>query len=161
MYKYSLYCIIVLFILGSCSPKVYPPSEHIVIRDSVAVSYRDSVVLHHQTVNKDYAGLLDSLRIQGKHSSMLAYADTTHFIIKGELKEEEIKQQFKEKIIYREHRDTTYIEKPIPYEVEKIKEVVPKWCWWLLVIVAAEVVVFAAKIYIKIKTGGIQLPKIN
>lgn len=148
-------------IFTACSPKVYPPSEHINIRDSIAVSFRDSVIYHHQTVNKDYAGLLDTLKISGEHSSMVAFTDTTHFIIKGELKEEEIKQQFKEKIVYKEHRDTTYIEKPIPYEVEKIKEVIPKWSWWLLVIVAAEVVVFAVKIYIKIKTGGIQLPKIN
>ena len=148
MYKYSIICILILLV--SCSPKIYPPSEHINIRDSVAVSFRDSVIYHHQTVNKDYAGLLDSLRIQGEHSSMLAYADTTHFIIKGELKEEEIKQQFKEKIVYKEHRDTTYIEKPIPYEVEKIKEVVPKWCWWLLVFDVVLLLVFAAWIYIKI-----------
>ena len=125
MYKYSLYCIIVLFILGSCSPKVYPPSEHIVIRDSVAVSYRDSVVLHHQTVSKDYTGLLDTLKISGERSSMLAYTDTTHFIIKGELREEPVKEQFKEKIVYKEHRDTTYIKEPYPVEVEKKVKYVP------------------------------------
>lgn len=155
------FLLFILTLICSCSPKIYPPSEHIVIRDSVSVTFKDSTIYHHKTVNKDYAGLLDSLRIQGEHSSMLAYADTTHFIIKGELREEPIKVQFKEKIIFREHRDTIYVKVPVTVEVIKEKKVVPKWCWYLLEFVALVALVYAVKIYLKIKAGAIRLPKLR
>ena len=149
MYKYSIICILILLV--SCSPKIYPPSEHIVVRDSVAVSYKDSTIYHHKTVSKDYAGLLDTLKISGEHSSMVAFTDTTHFIIKGELREEPIKEQFKEKIIFKEHRDTTYIEKPYPVEVVKEKKYIPKFFWGTFVFSLLCALVIAIKLYLKFK----------
>lgn len=151
MYKFFA-ILSTIILLGSCSCFKHIPREevHIVIKDSTVVNIKDSTVFHHKTVNRDYAGLLDTLRIQGEHSSMKAYADTSKFTIKGELTEEPVKEQFKEKIVYREHRDTLWREKEVPVEVVKEKKVVPKWCWRLLVFVAIEFLVFAAWIYIKI-----------
>ena len=89
-----LFSILLIFTLFSCSPKiVYVPIEtNTSTKDSVEIRYVDSTIFHHQTVNKDYTGLLDTLRIQGEHSSMSAYADTSNFTIKGELKEEPFKE---------------------------------------------------------------------
>ena len=122
-----LFSILLIFTLFSCSPKiVYVPIEtNTSTKDSVEIRYVDSTIFHHQTVNKDYTGLLDTLRIQGEHSSMSAYADTSNFTIKGELKEE----PFKERIVYKyktEYRDSLiYKEIPVEVEKEKIVKVVP------------------------------------
>lgn len=140
-----------ILILGSCSCFKHIPREevHVVIKDSTVVNIKDSTVFHYKTVNRDYAGLLDTLRIQGEHSSMKAFADTANFTIKGELTEEPVKEQFKEKIVYRERRDTLWREKEVPVEVVKEKKVVPKWCWRLLVFDVVLLLVFAAWIYLK------------
>lgn len=115
-----------LILIFSCSPKVLPPVETITnVRDSVVVSYKDSTIYHHKTVNKDYTGLLDTLHIYGEHSSMSAYADTTNFTIKGELEED----PYVEKIVYRDRwkfRDSlVYKEVPVEVPVETIVKVVP------------------------------------
>lgn len=139
-------------LLGSCGCLHHlPPAENNVnVKDSLVINYRDSTIFHHKTVNKDYTGLLDTLRIQGEHSSMKAYADTSKFMINGELTEE----PFKERIVYKDkihYKDSIqYVKEPYPVEVVKEKKVVPKWCWWLLVFVLLESVVYAVKIYLKI-----------
>ena len=113
---------------------------HVVIKDSTVVNIKDSTVFHYKTVNRDYAGLLDTLRIQGEHSSMKAFADTANFTIKGELTEEPVKEQFKEKIVYRERRDTLWREKEVPVEVVKEKKVhywYEKYLWAISILALA------------------------
>lgn len=137
-------------LLGGCVVYRYLPAENnTTVRDSVAINYKDSTIIHHKTVNRDYAGLLDSLKIKGTHSSMKAYADTSNFTIKGELIEDPIKERivYRDKIQYRD--SIQYVKEPVPYEVEK--KIVPKWCWYLLVFVAVELLVFAVLIYFKFK----------
>lgn len=149
----SLFVSIVL--LGSCGICNHLPQEHIVVRDSVAVSYRDSVVLHHKTVNRDYVGLLDTLRIQGEHSSMKAFADTSKFTIKGEL----IEQPYKERIVYKDriqYKDSIqYVKEPYPVEVVKEKKYVPKIYKWSLAFSIAVLLILAGWIYAKISKADI------
>ena len=82
---------------------------------------------------------------------MTAYADTSNFTINGELNE----NPYKERVVYRDriqYRDSIqYVKEPYPVEVVKEKKVVPKWCWWLLVFIVLELLVFAVKIYLKLK----------
>lgn len=150
--------IISLIILTSCGLCHHlPPETNVSVRDSVVINYKDSTILHHKTVNKDYAGLLDTLRIQGEHSSMTAYADTTKFMIKGELVEE----PFKERVIWKtktEYKDSIKIVKE-PYPVEKPVKYIPKFFWGTFVFSVLVLLLFGVKIYLKIKTGAIQLPK--
>ena len=139
-----------ILILGSCTVYKYLPAEnHTAARDSVCITFKDSTIFHHKTVNRDYRGLLDTLRIKGTHSSMTAFVDTANFTINGELNED----LYKERVVYRDriqYRDSIqYVEKPYPVEVVKEKKVVPKWCWWLLVFVAVEFLVYAVWIYLK------------
>ena len=71
---------------------------------------------------------------------MKAFADTTHFIIKGELKEEPIKEQIREKIVYKEHRDTIYIKEPYPVEIKKEVKVhywYEKYLWFISLLALA------------------------
>lgn len=130
--------IILLIGLISCSPKiVYVPIEtNTEVRDSVITRIVDSTIYHHKTINRDYAGLLDTLHIYGEHSSMTAYADTTNFTIKGELEE----GPYVEKIVYKtrtEYRDSlVYCEKPVPYEVQVPVKYVP-WYYKILSVIGA------------------------
>jgi len=78
---------------------------------------------------------------------MKAYADTSKFTIKGELTEEPVKEQFKEKIVYREHRDTLWREKKVPVEVIKEKKVHYKYEKWLWFISMIALVYFGYKFY--------------
>lgn len=149
-------------LLGGCVVYKYLPSENnTTVRDSVAINYKDSTIIHHKTVNRDYAGLLDTLSIKGERSAMKAYADTSNFTIKGELVEEPIKQRivYKDRIQYRD--SIQYVKEPYPVEIIKEKKYIPKFFWGTFVFSLLVVLVYILKIYIKIKTGGIQLPKIH
>ena len=44
---------------------------------------------------------------------------------------------------------------PVPYEVVKTK--IPKWCWWLLLINIAVIVIVIMKFLIKFKATKIEL----
>ena len=48
--------------------------------------------------------------------------------------------------------DTQVIKEP--YEVEVVKERVPAWCWWLVVVVGAFVVFKVGRLAVKIYTQG-------
>lgn len=151
-------------LLGSCSCFKHIPREevHIVVRDSVAVSIKDSINWIPKERIVDVVAQYDTLNLETSLAVSQAYADTTTHTLKGKIENKQgIQQQYTEKIIYKEHRDTLWREKEVPVEVVKEKKVVPKWCWWLLVFVAVEFLVFAAWIYLKIKTGAIQLPKLR
>lgn len=151
-------------LLGSCSCFKHIPREevHIVVRDSVAVSIKDSINWIPKERIVDVVAQYDTLNLETSLAVSQAYVDTTTHTLKGKIENKQgIQQQYTEKIIYKEHRDTLWREKEVPVEVVKEKKVVPKWCWWLLVFVAVEFLVFAAWIYLKIKTGAIQLPKLR
>lgn len=162
--KFSKYLVILsTALLTSCGCLHHlPPAENnVTVKDSVRIEIKDSTVLHYKTVNRDYTGLLDTLKISGEHSHMTAFADTTNFTIKGELQED----PFEEKIKYVDRiqfRDSIKVEKiPYPVEVVKEKKYIPKFFWGTLVFSVLVLLLFGVKIYLKIKTGGIQLPKFN
>lgn len=144
--------ILSILILGSCTVYKYLPAENnTTVRDSVCITFKDSTIFHHRTVNRDYAGLLDSLKIKGAHSSMKAYADTSNFTIKGELREEPIKERivYKDRIQYRDSIRT--VEKPVPYEVEKPVKYIPKIYKWSMAFSIFIILLIAAWIYFKIR----------
>lgn len=161
MYKFFA-IISTCILLGGCVVYRYLPAENnTTVRDSVAITFRDSTIYHHKTVNRDYAGLLDTLSIQGERSSMKAYADTSNFTIKGELREEPIRERvvFRDRIQY---RDSIQIKKvPYPVEIVKEKKYIPKFFWGTFFFSVVVLLLIAAWIYIKIKTGAIQLPKLR
>lgn len=86
---------------------------------------------------------------------MKAYADTTHFIIKGELKEEQVKEQYKEKIVFKEHRDTLWKTEYKDKIVEKQVKYVPKIYKWSLAFSIVVLLVLGIGIYLKISKANI------
>ena len=152
MYKFFA-ILSTIILLGSCSCFKHIPREevHIVIKDSTVVNIKDSTVFHHKTVNRDYAGLLDTLRIKGAHSSMTAFADTANFTINGQLNED----PYKERVVYRDriqYRDSIqYVKEPYPVEVVKEKKVHYWYEKYLWIISILALTYFGWKIYRLVK----------
>lgn len=119
--------------VGSCGQIKYVPVEtntEVNVKDSLVINIKDSVRITERSVYKDYAGLLDTLRIKKNGvASMTAWADTTHNLINGTLETEP--QEEKTKIIYKDRwkvRDSlVFKEVPVPVEVTKEVPYLPKF----------------------------------
>lgn len=161
MLKKILLFILSVFLLFSCGASKKLPFENKTIytyRDCTIVNYKDSIIyvnIPKETI-KDYVLSLDTLKLETFVAKSTAFVDTTTNSIKGSLvnKSENVIEKIvylpsKEKIIYKD----TIVIKEVPVEVEKLieREIVPKWCWWLLGINIIILIIFALKIYIKIK----------
>lgn len=87
-------------LLVGCSTIKYVPIENETIVNYVdSVCFRDSTVYHHiyKEHYKEYAGLLDTLRMETEYSKFTAYNDTTSNTLKGEAvnKDKDIPVQIK------------------------------------------------------------------
>lgn len=144
--------------IGSCGAIKEVPAETattVHVKDSTIFHIKDSIRITEATRYKDWAGLLDTLKIDsgsGK-SHMRAWADTTRNLIAGELtedkSEEKIKTIFKEKIVY---KDSIRVEeKPVPVEVIKEVKVYPKGLVILSILGTISILVLIFILYIKIK----------
>lgn len=156
--------ILALLLVQSCSLLSKIPREevHIIVRDSVAISVKDSINWIPKEKIVDVVAQYDTLNLETSLAKSQAYVDTTTHTLKGKIENKQgIQQQYKEKIIYREHRDTLWREKEVPVEVEKIKEVVPRWAWYLLALFVLEAIYIGIRIFIKIKLDNPTLFKKN
>lgn len=134
------------FLFSTCAlPKQIPVESKTEIHYIDSLRIKDSTIIHEQVLVKDYATPPDTLRLQGQHSKAISYLDNN--TIKGQLTED----PWKEKIVYRdriEYRDSIKtVEVPVPVEV--IKEVVPKWAWYLLVLDFVIFVLVLIRIFVK------------
>ena len=141
--------------LAACSITKHVPTEsQTVINyiDSVRVEVRDSIVLVPKEVYKDYAGLLDTLRMETEYAEACAWADTAHNILSGRLETKKA-VEYRERIVYRdrvEYRDSIQV-KEIPVEVERIVYKTPKAFWWVLGYSLLITLAAGLKIYLKLK----------
>lgn len=113
----------------SCTVTKYVPIEtQVNVRDSVAISYRDSVVIIPTERIVDIVRQYDTLYLESSAAKSTAYIDTSTHTLKGTL---ENKQEIQYKYVYRDrikYRDSIQIkEVPYPVEVEKVVKVVPLW----------------------------------
>ena len=131
----SLGAVLFLIMLGGCGTIKKVEVEH-----RIETHYVDSTIYHLDTIKVevprevygDYAGLLDTLRLETSVASSWAAVDTTNMVLKGELKNKDVALEkeihWKERIVYRD--SLVYQEIPVPVEV--IKEVTPRWAWFSL-----------------------------
>ena len=141
--------------LAACSITKHVPTEsQTVINyvDSVRFEVRDSIVLVPKEVYKDYAGLLDTLRIETEFAKAEAWADTTHNILNGRLETKKA-VEYREKVVYRDrvqYRDSIQV-KEIPVEVVKTVSKTPEIFWWILGYSLLITLAAGLKIYLKLK----------
>ena len=142
--------------VASCGQIKYVPVEtntEVNIKDSLVINIKDSVRITERSVYKDYAGLLDTLRIKNDRASMTAWADTTHNLINGTLEtepqEEKTRIVYKDKIVYKDSIRTKEV--PVPVEVIKEKKIYPKWMVILSILGITLSCFFLFKVYLKFK----------
>lgn len=124
------------------------------LKDSTVTVFRDSVLFIPVERVVDVVLPYDTLKMETSLASSTAYVDTATHTLKGTLENKKgVEFKYKERNVYKEHRDTIYIKEP--FEVIKEKKVVPKWCWRLLVFDVVLLLVFAAWIYLKISKADI------
>ena len=149
IYLLSTLCLIIF----SCSPKVLPPIEtHTQIRDSVVVSYRDCTIVVPIERVVDIVRPYDTLFLSTSLAKAKAYIDTTTHTLKGEI---ENTQEVKYKYIYVDKikvKDSlVYVDKPVPYPVEKTVKVVPWYMKVLSFIGTISIIALAIFIVLKLK----------
>lgn len=120
--------------------------------DSIRWEIRDSIRIKEETRYKEWAGLLDTLRISSaRGTQMRAWNDTTLGVLSGELREPELKEQTR--IIYKDRWKTkdSLVFKEVPIEVEKPVRYIPRWVWWSLAFNILTILGIGLIIYLKIK----------
>ena len=154
----------ILIFLTSCSCFKNVPREeiHYFQKDSIILKIVDSVkyipVERYVEIIPEY----DTLKMETSLAQAEAFVDTNTHTLKGKIENKKSVEKCV-KIVekYVEKCDTIFVKVPVTVEVVKEKKVVPKWCWYLLEFVVLVALVYAVKIYLKIKAGTIRLPKLR
>ena len=132
-----------------------------IIEHKTETHYIDSTRWHDSTIYytipieryRDYASLLDTLRLETSLAKSEAYIDTTNNTLKGSIenKRDSLKTviKWKEHIVYKD----SLVYQEVPVEVTKEVTKYPKSYWWLLGATILTVVYFGLKIYLKLKFG--------
>ena len=148
-----LFCLLV----PSCGQIKHLPTE-----TEIKVEHRDSIITKFDTIKveinkteyiRDWTGLLDTLELsaEGGKVRSKAWVDTTRSILAGELKTEPRKVDvFVPHTLEYHQKDSIKIQR-VPYPVEVIKEVVPRWAWWSLSFNIIGIILIGLFIYLKIK----------
>lgn len=145
-----------ILILGSCSCFKHIPKEEIryVLKDSTVTVFRDSVLFIPVERVVDVVLPYDTLKMETSLASSTAYVDTATHTLKGTLENKKGAEfKYKERNVYKEHRDTIYIKEP--FEVIKEKNVTPRWAYWTLTFTLLVLVLIGLKIYIKFRNISI------
>lgn len=144
-----------LLVVG-CGTVHHLPSEnsHVSITIKDSIRWKDSTIYVQVPVERyvDVVPVYDTLKLESTLAKSVSYVDTVTHTLKGNLehKPEALKTviKYKDRIVT-EYRDSISI-KEVPVEVEVIREVVPKWCWWSLVFNVVVLLVFAVRVYLKL-----------
>ena len=156
--KHFLSILTLMVLLVACGTVRPLPSEHsnvsVVIKDSIR--WKDSTIYVQVPVERyvDVVRQYDTLLLESTLAKSVSYVDTLTHTLKGKLEHKPkaltTTIKYKDRIVT-EYRDSI-VTKEIPVPVDVIKEVVPKWCWYLLVFDVLLALVFVVKIYLKFKS---------
>ena len=133
MKHFNIFLFIVFFIFllsfVGCSTTRYVPvketeREMINYKDSIRI--RDSIVVIPVERIVDVVPAYDTLKMETTQAKAKAYVDTALHLLRGSIEnKDKAKTEVREVIRFVERTDTIYIEKPVPYEVEKKVRYVP------------------------------------
>ena len=112
-----------------CSTTRYVPVKEVEkevtnYKDSIRI--RDSIVVIPIERIVDVAPVYDTLKLETTQARAKAYVDTTLHLLRGSIEnKDKAKTEVREVIKFVEKTDTLYIDKPVPYEVDKQVRYVP------------------------------------
>ena len=147
----------ILFLLSfvGCSTTRYVPvketeREAVNYKDSIRI--RDSIVVIPVERIVDVVPTYDTLRLETTQARAKAYVDTALHLLRGSIENKnKAKTEVREVVRFVEKIDTLYIEKPVPYEVEKQVRYVPAIYKLSLIFMIATIALTVIRLILKYK----------
>ena len=154
IFLFIIYIIFLLSFIG-CSTTRYVPVKGVEkevtnYKDSIRI--RDSIVVIPVERIVDIVPQYDTLKMETTQAKAKAYVDTTLHLLRGSIEnKDKAKTDVRYVIRFVERTDTVYIEKPIPYEVEKKVRYVPAIYKLSLIFMIATVVLVIIRLILRYK----------
>lgn len=128
MKHFNIFFIFLLSFVG-CSTTRYVPvkeTEKEVTNYKDSIRIKDSIVVIPVERIVDIVPTYDTLNLETTQAKAKAYVDTTLHLLRGSIENKnKAKTEVREAVKFVERTDTVYVEKPVPYEVEKRVRYVP------------------------------------
>ena len=119
-------------------------------KDSIRI--RDSIVVIPVERIVDVVPAYDTLKLETTQAKAKAYVDTTLHLLRGSIENKgKAKAEVREVVKFVEKIDTLYIEKPVPYEVEKQVRYVPAIYKLSLIFMIATIVLTVIRLILRYK----------
>lgn len=119
-------------------------------KDSIRI--RDSIVVIPVERIVDIVPQYDTLKMETTQARAKAYVDTTLHLLKGSIEnKDKAKTEVREVVKFVEKIDTLYIEKPIPYKVEKQVRYVPAFFKFTALFFIGVILLIIIRIVLKYK----------
>ena len=147
----------ILFLLSfmGCSTTRYVPVKEVereVVNYKDSIRIRDSVVVIPVERIVDVVPVYDTLRLETTQARAKSYVDTTLHLLRGSIEnKEKAKTEVREVVKFVERTDTIYVEKPVPYEVEKKVRYVPAIYKLSLIFAIATIALTVIRLILKYK----------
>lgn len=157
MIKHFNIYLFILFLLSfiGCSTTRYVPikeSEREVVNYKDSVRIRDSIVVIPVERIVDVVPTYDTLRLETTQAKAKAYVDTALHLLRGSIEnKDKAKTEVREVVRFVERTDTIYVEKPVPYEVEKRVRYVPKFFKFTALFFVGVILLIIIRIVLKFK----------
>ena len=119
-------------------------------KDSIRI--RDSIVVIPVERIVDIVPQYDTLKMETTQARAKAYVDTTLHLLRGSIEnKDKAKTEVREVVKFVEKIDTLYIEKPIPYKVEKQVRYVPAFFKFTALFFVGVILLIIIRIVLKYK----------
>ena len=119
-------------------------------KDSIRI--RDSVVVIPIERIVDVVPAYDTLKMETTQARAKAYVDTTLHLLRGSIEnKDKAKTEVREVVKFVERTDTIYVEKPVPYEVEKRVRYVPAFFKFTALFFVGVILLIIIRIVLKFK----------
>ena len=149
-----LFIIFLLTFMG-CSTTRYVPvkeTEKEVTNHKDSIRIKDSIVVIPVERIVDIVPVYDTLKLETTQARAKAYVDTTLHLLRGSIEnKDKAKTEVREVIKFVERTDTLYIDKPVPYEVEKQVRYVPAIYKLSLIFMIATIVLTVIRLILRYK----------
>ena len=156
MKRFNIF-LFILFLLSfvGCSTTRYVPvkeTEKEVVNYKDSIQIRDSIVVIPVERIVDVVPTYDTLKLETTQARAKAYVDTALHLLRGSIEnKDKAKTEIREVIRFVERTDTVYIEKPVPYEVEKRVRYVPAIYKLSLIFMIAAIGLTVIRLFLRYK----------
>ena len=138
-----------------CSTTRYVPVKEVekeVANHKDSIRIKDSIVVIPVERIVDIVPAYDTLKLETTQAKAKAYVDTTLHLLRGSIEnKDKAKTEVREVIRFVDRTDTLYIDKPVPYEVEKQVRYVPVIYKLSLIFMIASIALTVIRLIFKYK----------